>query len=505
MKQSCCAYLRKSREDEERERMGKGETLARHEKIIRRLAEENGDSIEEWYREIVSGETIEGREEMKRLLRDLAHGRWSRVYVVEASRLGRGGGGDQEKIVNAFRYTGTELVTQESVYKPDEVSDIMALTRELRSSEDELASISKRLDRGKVEAAREGIWQATGRTPYGWRAVRIGGLWQLEPDEHHEQMLEIFDMVDSGMSLERVAKSLNSMGVPTPNGGHHWLGITVRQVVTNKAHCGYVTFKKRVTKKVFDPETFQVSKKSVKCDEPIVVKGLHYGKGGVSEELFNRVQRKLDVRAARLKTTSELSNPLAGILVCRECGYVMQFTRLKSGNDKANYYQHRPKSRMIRDCPRCRGARDYVVIDAVTGALEAMARELEFRVGEKSLDERAIKRAERELKREKNRRQSVMRAYEYGDYTLEEMRPRKKECEARISALEKELRDLRSAEVSEGTVVKLRDCVAALRDDSLTAKQKNDVLRKVVRRIDYWNDTPLDVFPGEVELDIYLR
>ena len=52
---ACCAYLRKSREDEERERMGKGETLARHRKIIERLASDNGDTVAEWFAEVVSG------------------------------------------------------------------------------------------------------------------------------------------------------------------------------------------------------------------------------------------------------------------------------------------------------------------------------------------------------------------------------------------------------------------------------------------------------------------
>ena len=120
---ACCAYLRKSREDEERERFGKGETLARHKRIIESLAMENGHEIKEWYPEMVSGETIAGRHEIKRLLTDLADGKWDAVYVVEASRLGRGGGADQEKIINAFRYTDTYLITEMKTYDPHSRGD----------------------------------------------------------------------------------------------------------------------------------------------------------------------------------------------------------------------------------------------------------------------------------------------------------------------------------------------------------------------------------------------
>ena len=63
-------YLRKSREDRELEKYGEGETLARHEKTLVELAKKMGLPIGEIYREVVSGETIEERDEMKRLLKD---------------------------------------------------------------------------------------------------------------------------------------------------------------------------------------------------------------------------------------------------------------------------------------------------------------------------------------------------------------------------------------------------------------------------------------------------
>lgn len=52
-------YLRKSRADMEAEKLGEGETLARHKKILTELAARKGLYIGKIYQEIVSGETIE--------------------------------------------------------------------------------------------------------------------------------------------------------------------------------------------------------------------------------------------------------------------------------------------------------------------------------------------------------------------------------------------------------------------------------------------------------------
>ena len=88
-------YLRKSRADLEEEERGKGETLARHEKMLKELAKKYGFSIGKIYREIVSGESIEARPVVQQLLRDVESGRWKGVLVVEVERLARGDTMDQ--------------------------------------------------------------------------------------------------------------------------------------------------------------------------------------------------------------------------------------------------------------------------------------------------------------------------------------------------------------------------------------------------------------------------
>ena len=88
-------YLRKSRADREAEARGEGETLARHEKVLRDLASKTGLKIGAIYKELVSGETISARPQMQHLLLEVMQGKWDGVLVMEVERLARGDTRDQ--------------------------------------------------------------------------------------------------------------------------------------------------------------------------------------------------------------------------------------------------------------------------------------------------------------------------------------------------------------------------------------------------------------------------
>ena len=82
-------YLRKSRLDMEAEARGEGDTLARHRRTLLDLARRMGISITQIYEEVVSGETIDARPEVQKLLRDVEAGRWKGVLCMEVERLAR--------------------------------------------------------------------------------------------------------------------------------------------------------------------------------------------------------------------------------------------------------------------------------------------------------------------------------------------------------------------------------------------------------------------------------
>lgn len=116
-------YLRKSRDDIAAERSGGEDTLARHEMMLTELAKQRGYLIGEIYREVVSGETISGRPEMQRLLRDVEAERWAGVLVTEVTRLARGDTIDQGVVAQTFKYSGTLIVTPLKTYDPRDRGD----------------------------------------------------------------------------------------------------------------------------------------------------------------------------------------------------------------------------------------------------------------------------------------------------------------------------------------------------------------------------------------------
>ena len=83
-------YLRKSRQDDPNETVE--EVLAKHETILQEWAErELGFKIEEEniYREVISGESIADRDEIKKVLARLEDPAVVGVLCVEPSRLSR--------------------------------------------------------------------------------------------------------------------------------------------------------------------------------------------------------------------------------------------------------------------------------------------------------------------------------------------------------------------------------------------------------------------------------
>ena len=84
-------YLRRSRSDDPT--LSVEEVLEKHESIINEWIERNLDGpipSENWYREVVSGETIAGRPEMINVLKRVESQNIKAVLCVECSRLSRG-------------------------------------------------------------------------------------------------------------------------------------------------------------------------------------------------------------------------------------------------------------------------------------------------------------------------------------------------------------------------------------------------------------------------------
>lgn len=111
-------YLRKSRADIEAEARGEGETLARHRSQLLELARRQNLNITQIYEEIVSGESIAARPQMQQLLSAVNEGIFEGVLVMEIERLARGDTMDQGIVSQAFKFSGTKIITPTKTYDP---------------------------------------------------------------------------------------------------------------------------------------------------------------------------------------------------------------------------------------------------------------------------------------------------------------------------------------------------------------------------------------------------
>jgi len=243
-------YLRKSRSDAEAELRGEGETLARHERALMELAAQMGITIAESaiYREIVSGETIAARPMMQRLLQEVEAGLWEGVFVVEIERLARGDSIDQGIVAQAFKYSGTRIITPYKTYDPHDTTDETFMEFGLFMARQEYKAITRRLQAGRIASVKEGHYLGT-RIPYGYeRLVDKNGKGyslKIEPDTA-TIVRSIFEWYAAGIGVTTIARRLNEMGLRSSL-GKAWENSSIQFMLQNPTYIGMVRWNTRKT------------------------------------------------------------------------------------------------------------------------------------------------------------------------------------------------------------------------------------------------------------------
>ncbi|MCD7811939.1 MAG: recombinase family protein [Ruminococcus sp.] len=326
-----CIYLRKSRADMEAEAHGEGETLARHEKLLLELAQRGHYTITQIYREIVSGETIAARPVVQHLLQEVEDGKWEGVLVVEVERLARGDTIDQGVMAQAFKYSGTLIITPAKVYDPANEFDEEYFEFGLFMSRREYKTINRRLLRGRAASAKEGKW-VSGVAPYGYERVRIKGDkgWTLSPIEAEADIVRfIFRLYTSGeiskdgsvrqIGTYSLALRLDKMGIAPPKASSCWSNNTILAMLKNPVYIGKIHWNVNKSKKKIVNNTVEIEHYKSPAEEVILVDGLH--PAIVDESIFQKAQELLQRSGPPpVPKNDTVRNPLAGILRCGKCG-----------------------------------------------------------------------------------------------------------------------------------------------------------------------------------------
>lgn len=487
-------YLRKSRQDDPNETVE--EVLSKHETILQEWAErELGHRIatEHIFREVISGESISEREEIKKVLARLENPAVTGVLVVEPSRLSRGNLSDCQKIIDSFRFSKTKVITPYMTYDMENKMERKFFQDELLRSNEFLEYTKSILWRGRVAACKRGCFIAT-TPPYGFRKIKIGKDHTLEIIEEKAEVVRlIFDWyVKEDLTPFKIAERLNKMGIQAPTGGK-WTRDTTRSMLRNAHYAGYVVYNQFKDTQVLENGEIVTRKLAQPEEEWIIAEGKH--KAIIDRETWEKAKNMV-ARHPRIDSRRELINPFSGLLVCAKCGRALKYTSIQRGEHRYN----------CKSKPMCYKSVKYPAIyDAVIAALEqSELPALELKAAND--DGNAVKIQRKNLEKLEKQMQEYIeqedRQYElletnpnYPQEVFErrnaQLRAKMEECQTAIYKAKSTLPE--SVDYGE-RVQKMKTAIDVLKDPNATPTEQNKVLKAIIDKIEY-SGIPSDPSP----------
>lgn len=492
-------YLRKSRQDDEKETIQ--EVLARHERQLQEYAVKTfGYAIpeENIYREIVSGETIEDRPEINKVFTRMQNDDILGVLVIEPSRLTRGDLLDCGTVVHIFRYTQTLIITPNKSYNLEDKYDRKFLEMELTRGNDYLEYTKEILQRGRNASAREGNYIGS-LPPYGYDKVKIGKNWTLAINETEANFVKIaFQMYADGNGAFTIAHHLNSIGAK-PRNVELFNATAIRQILENPVYIGKIRYRfKPVTKVYENGKLIKKRTRNYQCD---LVDGKH--ERIIDDELYNKVQQQKG-KVTRESPNLDLVNIYAGLVKCKKCGRAIGQRRDRYYCTNS-YHCHNISSNAdnVKDC----------ILKALKSSLDDF--EIQTRIDNSSVVKThldVIKQHERELELLEKKQDELYTFLEDGIYTKEVflMRNEKlaKDRERITNALKKARDNAPNVVDYKDKVITLHKALDMIKDDSISAKEKNNFLKEVIEVIYYEKNQQVKYGENEedfIKLEIILK
>lgn len=501
-------YLRKSRSDAQFESIE--DVLQRHESqlqdfCMRALKEPIPEEF--ILREVVSGETIEDRPVMKKLLTLIESGVVGSVVVIEPQRLSRGSFGDIDRIVNTFKYSNCKIITPTKTYDLNEKFDRKYFEQELLRGNDYLEYVKEILVRGRMRSVEDGLYIGS-VSPFGYDKKKLKKGYTLVPNKDAETVKYIFEKFIDGMGTTTLAKHLIDLGIKSQT-GKQWSPAMTRNILSGEIYIGNVTYGKRGTKTTM--ANGELIKSRPASNEYLVAKGLH--EPLVTKETFDKAQELLKSASHKnVRGDKTLKNPLAGIIKCKFCGNSMV----------RRPYDKRPIPTLICRTIGCKCVSSD--LDAVENrVIELLKKELaEFKYYVANYEEehksyastytRQIKKIEKELQKATEDLQNALIKYNQDKITEEEYiflrnytLGEENRLKAQKTALNEQL-EIDEVANKRKAIPILERCLEEYPTASI--KDRHDILKSLIEKIEYsktdggrWSEEARNSF----ELNIYLK
>jgi len=491
--QSAAVYLRKSRMEEGLETE---EVLRRHRLGLDECARYHGLCIVAYYPEVVSGESLYARPQMLRLLEAVEAGQYDAVLCMDLDRLSRGRMKDQGMILDAFRDSGTRIVTPEKVYDlSDEIDDELAEFKTFMSRR-EYKIITKRLRRGLQRSIRDGCYVAN--APYGYRKVSVDRRPTLEIYEPEAKFVRImYSMYAAGYGCQSIAGHVNAMGA-RPHRSGAFSRSSVARILRNPTYIGKVVWDQKTHIK----KNSRGNQKHVTIYNPrekwTVVDGIH--PPVIEKEVYDKVQ---DIMAGRYRpacSDGTIKSPLAGLVKCAKCENNMQRMTVKG----------QPYLLCTRKgC--CASAKFELVEARVLAHLEDTLAKIQLEQPEHRQDlaplESALDAVTKALAAANRQKARLHELLESGEYDLPTYRERMSAVMEKLSDLERRQDDVRrrldQAKAYDPAVqaANIRAVLDAYRTSD--PAHQNALLHSVIEKVSYSKEKKTK--PADFELEFILK
>ncbi|MHA6253194.1 recombinase family protein [Oceanobacillus sp. CAU 1775] len=318
-------YIRRSRQDIQRERRVEEDTLAQQRDLITGLLKDHYDHIA-WrlYEELGSGaDEIESRPIFKGIITEIEDGfeRGTVAFCVkEISRLGRGSYTQMGFLLDLLQQKEIHVITPMKIYNPNSEDDLRYLKFNMFMANQEYDMIKSRMVNARLSYAKAGKWMTGGGgIPDGYKFNPK--TQKLEIDEDRAWVIRrIFDLyVNERIGYNGISTILGREGILTATGKQYWKPMHLRSVLRNPVYKGVVSFNN--TKVI----VVNGKKKKVKRNPEEVVWVPNAHPAIIDEETLDKAELIMQENRQSPKVRLDFEpQPLAGLIVCSSCENKMQ-------------------------------------------------------------------------------------------------------------------------------------------------------------------------------------
>ncbi|NLV57780.1 MAG: recombinase family protein [Clostridiales bacterium] len=208
------------------------------------IKHKGGWRLYDFYIDVASGATNEGRPEFQRMLNDCENYRVDTVITKDVSRFGR----NTEEALISLRFLtsfSVEVIFESEGINTSETSSelIISIIESVAQAENEARSANIRW--GIKKGATDGTSGFFRRRCYGYRNNANGDL-EIVPEEA-EAVHFIFESYLKGASLNLIQGELRQRGIPSPTGKDTWCKQSINILLSNEKYTGDVLLMKSVS------------------------------------------------------------------------------------------------------------------------------------------------------------------------------------------------------------------------------------------------------------------